>query len=1423
MTGAGVLARWRVRLTVLVSTVLLVLGVAVPPGLAVVRAVAPDGPAVQAEHPVPVSVVKARPAELPARVARYTPETRWPAAGTATVSLAGATAAKPAAAGALPVKVSAAAGGVSRVRVSMASHAAATALGVTGTVLTLARADRVRAAGKVRTVLDYASWADAYGGDYASRLRLVGLPACALTTPKVAACREQTPLVTVGDVKTKTLTATVTVTEAAVVVAASSTPSGSGGNYTAPVLPSSGEWTAGGSDGAFDYSYPVQVPKVPGGLEPDVALEYDSQLTDGLTSSTNNQASWVGDGWDYSPGYVERDYQSCETAPPGETKWAASGDLCWSKYNQITLSLNGQNTVLVNSDDDSADDPADGTWHPQVDDGERVSYVTGGDNGTHDGGYWVITTEDGTSYYFGRDEIANYASGDTATDSAWTVPVYATSSGQPGYSSTTETAESQAWRWNLDYVTDRHGDAIAYFYDTEDNYYDSAVNSSAGDANETYVQGGVLSKIEYGLRAGEVYGYTPAGEVTFTTAADRTDIPSDLSCTDGDSCDVESPTFWDKYELNDITTYARDGSDLDEVDTWALDHENLCLDDCTVSTTDVCDRGAVTGDPLWLSSVTETAEDGTAIKLPATTFCGDAYQNRIESEDNDGYSLIYRNRLTEIVNDTGGVTTVNYDSPSGACVSGTLPDEDANTLDCYPDFWTESGVTDPVESWFNKYVVASVTEEDTTGDSPDEVTQYTYSDPAWHYDDNPLIPSGQRTWDQWRGFKTVTTETGTAAHPDTETVDTYFQGMDGDHLSTGDTASVTLTSDQGQTVTDSGQYAGIDFEHVVHDGPGGATVTDAVTEPWTSAATADASMPSPLPALESYLTGTTETLTYTALASGGDRESTLTYTHDSYGRVTKTSDVPDTSDASEDTCTTTSYATSTTFTDDWILDLPSEVDVTSVPCGSTAALPADAVSDIQTSYDDDGNVTKTQEVTSYTDDDGTEDANWTTESTATYDEYGRVLDSYDADNRETITTYSPSTGSEPSKVTVEDPMTLVTTTTYDPLLDVELSSDTPQGWTTTWTYDALGRVTAEWTPGHSTSGDAQYKYSYVVSGTAPSVTTTATLEPDGTDYLTSEVLYDSFGRERETQDENADGNTVVTDTSYDADGRKSLVSNAYYISGVPTTSLVVAADDEVPSQTGYDYDGAGRETAVISYELATETSEIDYAYGGDYTTTTYVNDKSGEPDGGTPETVFTDGRGLTTAIYQYHSEADAASGPGVSAADYDATSYTYYPSGKLDTIQDAAGNKWSYIYDLAGDETSASSPDTGTTTKTYDAAGQLLTTTDARDKEITYSYNLDGQKTEEYDTTDGSEIASWAYSDGELTSSSSYAGGDAYTVDVLGYNGYGLPEGTETSIPAGEFKGDYTQKLVYNAYDDQESEYEDTAADGLPQEITDGR
>ncbi len=309
-----------------------------------------------------------------------------------------------------------------QVRVAIAARKVAVTAGVSGVIFGVAQV-RGSGATSAHVSLDYTSFAYADGGDFAARLHLVEMPACVLTTPQVATCRKQTPVASSNDVATDRLGANVTLPAAgsSIVLGAVTSPTGSGGSYSATPLSDDGSWSAGGSAGAFTYSYPIAVPPVPGGLVPSVSLNYDSQAVDGLTSSTNDQASWIGDGWDYQSGYIERDYQSCQQTS------AKTGDLCWSSNDVTTLSLGGMTTTLVQ-------DSSTGKWHAENDQGDVVTYETGsGSNGTHDDDYWVITDPDGTSYYFGENELPGYASGDAQTNSAWTVPVYAPSSGQPCY------------------------------------------------------------------------------------------------------------------------------------------------------------------------------------------------------------------------------------------------------------------------------------------------------------------------------------------------------------------------------------------------------------------------------------------------------------------------------------------------------------------------------------------------------------------------------------------------------------------------------------------------------------------------------------------------------------------------------------------------------------------------------------------------------------------------------------------------------------------------------------------------------------------------------------------------------------------------------------------------------------------------------
>ncbi|MET9349053.1 hypothetical protein ABZY67_20460, partial [Streptomyces termitum] len=216
-------------------------------------------------------------------------------------------------AGKLPVAVAPGAGGPAALglRIRVTDRTAARRVGVEGLLLSLDRTDAAaRQKAGARVQVDYSAFRDAYGGDWAARLRLVELPACALTTPDERACRVRKPLATVNDARTGTLSAPVALA-GTTVLAATAAAEGSSGDYKATGLQASGTWSGGGSTGAFTWSHPVDVPEVPGGVRPTISLDYNSQAVDGRTAASNNQASWIGDGWNWEPGFIERRYKAC--------------------------------------------------------------------------------------------------------------------------------------------------------------------------------------------------------------------------------------------------------------------------------------------------------------------------------------------------------------------------------------------------------------------------------------------------------------------------------------------------------------------------------------------------------------------------------------------------------------------------------------------------------------------------------------------------------------------------------------------------------------------------------------------------------------------------------------------------------------------------------------------------------------------------------------------------------------------------------------------------------------------------------------------------------------------------------------------------------------------------------------------------------
>ncbi|WP_051702759.1 SpvB/TcaC N-terminal domain-containing protein [Oerskovia turbata] len=376
-------------------------------------------PELDVDKPVAVTEGEQRPAAgAAARRDEADAGTAWPRAGAVDLHLAPQGSPAEGTAGGLPVSVTSlnddGPTGSGTVSVEVFDQKVAEASGVDGVVLEVADGS-AEPAGPVEMTVDYSGFAGRYGGDWASRLRLVGLPECALSTPDAPECQESVPLDSTNDVETSTVTALVEPASFGAMALTAGT-SGGSGNWSATPLSTSATWQAGGPSGNFSWSYPMRVVPAPGGLQPELALSYSSGSLDGRVASTNNQSGWVGDGWDLWSGYVERKYVSCSEDADGNANNLSrkTGDLCW-KSDNATLVFNGMSTELVK-------DTATGTWKPETDDGTKVERLTGAWNGDNDTEHWKVTPPDGTQYFFGRDKRS--ATDPLALASAWTVPVY---------------------------------------------------------------------------------------------------------------------------------------------------------------------------------------------------------------------------------------------------------------------------------------------------------------------------------------------------------------------------------------------------------------------------------------------------------------------------------------------------------------------------------------------------------------------------------------------------------------------------------------------------------------------------------------------------------------------------------------------------------------------------------------------------------------------------------------------------------------------------------------------------------------------------------------------------------------------------------------------------------------------------------------
>ncbi|WP_326551630.1 ricin-type beta-trefoil lectin domain protein [Micromonospora sp. NBC_01813] len=1176
------------------------------------------------------------------------------------------------------------------------------------------------------------------------------------------------------------------------------------GDFTATPLLSAGSWAAGASSGAFTYGYQVQVPETSGGLMPQINLSYSSQSVDGRTSATNNQASWIGDGWDYSAGAITRSYANCRqdsTKAGSNNASHRTGDLCWGS-NNATMSLGGMTTELVFDDDEQ-------TWITANGDGSKVQLLkdTGLANGDADGEYWVVTTRDGTRHFFGRHRLPGWSSGDPVTNSVLTAPVYGNHAGEPCYQAGNwaGSACTQAWRWSLDYVEDVHGNAMSLWWAKETNYY--ARNFNFKDPVR-YDRGGYLSRIDYGQRADSMYSAAPVAQVAFTvaercfaegslTCTDANfastnpnnyriwyDTPADLGCVAGQKCWNSSPAFFSRKRLDKITTSAQrqPGTNTRQtVDEYQLKQSFPILR-----------TGLNTA--LWLESVTRTGygrsgNTNDKVSLNAVRFEAhpDDMPNRVRNDDRPGFARL---RIGRVINEYGGETIITYKQPTGGCATGTgLPGKDDtaalrnNTRLCYPSFWHPDPAVEDID-WFHKYVVDSVEELPAVDGAYPTVTRYSYANAGWKLAEQEFTKKSTRTYSQFAGFAQTTVITGdddpAIGSARSKSVTRYFRGM-GDTVSVHDIDGVVIAPDAEP-------FAGRVAEELTYTSAGDADtawLTRSVTVP-AATELGRRDRDDGLSPLRAWRVTEPRQVTYTRSSGTGDDTRTQrvvearTSYEATYGLPTQIESLGDTGRTGDESCTVVDYAHRT---DKHVIGMTRQLRTSATTC---AAADFDDLTTLASAsrvgYDNQAYGTtlaaNTRALVTQSWSLRADGSGFQSDGTVVFDAMGRVESRTDPDGKTATTTFEPAVG-QTYRVVERNSLGHQQTQEIEPGRGAVTRTTDPNGHVSQASYDPLGRLIEAWGPGRTPSAGAvpDFKAEYHLPAGKPPYVVSRTRGHDNR-VETAVTLYDGLGRERQSQQEAVGGGRLISDTLYNTSGEIWQTNNAYFADGAPSGGLFTPlADTAVPNSTRYTYDGLGRVVTEMPVLRGTEAPDraTRYTYGTDHSTV--IN-----PVGAASYRIYSDAVGRTARVDTFTNAA---------RTEFTSMRYEYDPRGQLARAAHSADpdRPWTWSYDRRGRLVTATDPDSGATTLGYDHRDRPLTSTNARGITVWNGYDeLSRPVAQRLDGASGTLLAEYSYDTapggiGLPAAATRYTDGLAYTQQVGGYTDDYQPTSTTLTLP----------------------------------------
>jgi len=204
-------------------------------------------------------------------------------------------------------------------------------------------------------------------------------------------------------------------------------------NWQSQSLPTVDSFKVSDFTGSATYAVNLWTPPGQGGLQPSLALTYNSQIID--ESSAFSQPSWVGMGWDIDTGAINRNMHGTDIVtsempdPTVDDTFSISAGGVSGLLLPVSNTINGTiTTTTFNTADQSF---------------MKVEHIV---NTSPASDVWKATSTDGTQY-----EFANIARTST-TDS-------------DGCS--TQAQLNVVWRWSLTKITDTHNNQLTFNYTVE--------------------------------------------------------------------------------------------------------------------------------------------------------------------------------------------------------------------------------------------------------------------------------------------------------------------------------------------------------------------------------------------------------------------------------------------------------------------------------------------------------------------------------------------------------------------------------------------------------------------------------------------------------------------------------------------------------------------------------------------------------------------------------------------------------------------------------------------------------------------------------------------------------------------------------------------------------------------------------------------